>query len=103
MRYLPFLLIVNIIFSLPNDPFVKALSAMKAGLYKDALTHLAEAQNTDQNNPEIYRLKALLHEALDERKEAIDAWKNCLLFSKNRLIKKEAKIHIQNLTQDNNK
>ncbi|MBH09122.1 MAG: hypothetical protein CMG74_02010 [Candidatus Marinimicrobia bacterium] len=101
MKYLGFLLIINIIFSLPNDPFVKALSAMKAGLYKDALTHLGEAQNMDQNNPEIYRLKALLHETLDQKEDAIDAWENCFLYSNDRLIKKEAKVHIQNLNQEN--
>ena len=45
MKYIPYLLAINIIFSAPDDPLMKALSAMKAGLYREALSHVVEAQN----------------------------------------------------------
>ena len=54
----------------------------------------------DQTNPEVFRLKALLHEALDEENEALTAWKNCLTYSKNKLLKEEATVHIQSLTRE---
>ena len=100
MKYIPYLLAINTIFSAPDDPLMKALSAMKAGLYRDALSHVVEAQNMDQTNPEVFRLKALLHEALDEENEALTAWKDCLTYSKNKLLKEEATIHIQSLTRE---
>ena len=98
MKFISFLLAANILFSAPDDPLMKAASAMKAGLYRDALSHVVEAQNMDQTNPEVLRLKALLHEALDEPDEALSAWKNCLKHSRDELLIEEATVHIQSLT-----
>ena len=100
MKFIPYLFALNIIFAAPDDPLVKALSAMKAGLYKDALSHISEAQNKDQTNPEVFRLKALLHEALDEQDEALTSWENCLIYSMDKSLKEEAAIHIQSLTRE---
>ena len=50
MKIISFLLVANILFSAPDDPLMKAASAMKAGLYRDALSHVVEAQNIDQTN-----------------------------------------------------
>ena len=100
MKFISFLLAANILFSAPDDPLMKAASAMKAGLYRDALSHVVEAQNMDQANPEVFRLKALLHEALDEPDEALSAWKNCLKHSRDELLIEEATVHIQSLTQE---
>ena len=55
MKIISFLLAANILFSAPDDPLMKAASAMKAGLYRDALSHVVEAQNMDQANPEVFR------------------------------------------------
>jgi Flp pilus assembly protein TadD len=100
MKFISFLLAANILFSTPDDPLMKAASAMKAGLYRNALSHVVEAQNMDQTNPEVFRLKALLHEALDEPDEALSAWKNCLKHSRDELLIEEATVHIQSLTQE---
>jgi len=97
MKFIFFFIAVNILFSGSENPLVKALSAMKSGLYKDALHHVVEAKHMDQTNPEVYRLKALLHEALGEDEKALDAWKNCLKYSKDKLLSEEASIHIQSL------
>jgi tetratricopeptide (TPR) repeat protein len=82
----------------PNDALFKASSAMKAGMYQEALSHIAIAQKTDKNNADLYRMKALLHEALDESKPALSAWNDCLKYSKDKFLSSEAKIHIQILT-----
>ena len=100
MKFISFLLAANILFSAPDDPLMKAASAMKAGLYRDALSHVVEAQTMEQTNPEVCRLKALLHEALDEPDEALSAWKNCLKHSRDELLIEEATVHIQSLTRE---
>jgi len=100
MKFISFLLAANILFSTPDDPLMKAASAIKASLYRNALSHVVEAQNMDQTNPEVFRLKALLHEALDEPDEALSAWKNCLKHSRDELLIEEATVHIQSLTQE---
>ena len=51
-------------------------------------------------NPDIYRMKALLHEALDEPNHALIAWQYCLKYSKNGILSSEAKVHIQSLSQE---
>lgn len=80
-----------------SSPLSKASAAMRAGMYKDALNHITEAQSLDSTNPDIYRMKALLHEALDEPKKALNDWNNCLRYSKDEFLSSEAKIHIQSL------
>ncbi len=83
-----------------NDALSKASAAMKAGMYREALDHISVSQQTDMTNPDIYRMKALLHEALDEPNHALIAWQYCLKYSKNENLSSEAKMHIQSLSQE---
>ena len=82
-----------------GDAMAKASAAMKAGLFNEALTHINDAQSLDQANPDVYRMKALLHEVLDQPVLAVAAWKSCLDLSKNEELSTEAKIHIQILSE----
>jgi len=74
-----------------------AAAAMKAGLFREALNHVEVAQSQDHSNAEVYRLRALLHEALNEPNNAIQAWESCLKNTQNDLLINEAKVHIQSL------
>ena len=100
MKYISLVLLFSSLFSSPNDPLIKASLAMRAGLYREALFHVAKAKEMDQKNPEVYRLKAMLHEALNEPDNAVHAWKQCLTYSNDKLLTQEAKIHIDSLTKE---
>ena len=100
MRIIPLILLIGILAAESDDTLAKASKALKAGLYKDALSLVIEAHQSDQDNPEIFRLKALLHEALDEPNEALTAWKNCLKHSRDKLLTEEATVHIQSLSRE---
>ena len=78
----------------------KVVFAMEAGLFKEALNQLAIAQSKEPNNAEIYKLKALLLEATNDNRKAIDAWNNCLKNTKNSDLINEAKIHLRNLKEN---
>ena len=103
--------IINIIFFLVFSIFIplsaqsakqleKVVFAMEAGLFKEALNQLAIAQSKEPNNAEIYKLKALLLEATNDNRKAIDAWNNCLKNTKNSDLINEAKIHLRNLKEN---
>jgi predicted negative regulator of RcsB-dependent stress response len=49
-------------------------------------------------NPEIYKIEGLIYEAINDRVNAIIAWKNCLKFSNDKKLKEECKIHLNNLS-----
>ena len=72
---------------------------MKNGNYKKALTHINNANKINSKNPDIYKMKALIHEILDEPNQAKKAWKKCLKYSTNKYMNDEAKIHIKNLSE----
>ena len=78
----------------------KVVFAMEAGLFQEALNQLAIAQSKEPNNAEIYKLKALLLEATNENRKAIDAWKNCMKYTKNSELINEAEIHLKNLQEN---
>ena len=78
----------------------KVVFAMEAGLFQEALNQLAVAQSKEPNNAEIYKLKALLLEATNDNRKAIDAWNNCLKNTKNSDLINEAKIHLRNLKEN---
>ena len=103
--------IIKIIFLLVFSMFIpltaqsgkqleKVVFAMEAGLFQEALNQLTIAQADEPNNAEIYKLKALLLEATNNSKNAIDAWKNCIKNTKNSDLIKEAKVHIKNLQEN---
>ena len=75
----------------------KVVYAMEAGLFQEALNELAIAQSKEPNNAEIYKLKALLLEATNDNREAIEAWKNCIKNTNNSDLINEAKVHLKHL------
>ena len=78
----------------------KVVFAMEAGLFQEALNQLALAQSKEPNNAEIYKLKALLLEATNNNRKAIDAWNDCIKNTKNSDLINEAKIHLENLQEN---
>ena len=98
MKYLVLILTTTLLLGGSGGAMAKASAAMKAGMYKEALGHISVSQQTDMTNPDIYRMKALLHEALDEPNHALIAWQYCLKYSKNKILSSEAKVHIQSLS-----
>ena len=75
----------------------KVVFAMEAGLFQEALNQLAIAQSKEPNNAEIYKLKALLLEATNDNRKAIEAWNDCIKNTNNSNLIKEAKVHLKNL------
>ena len=82
MRLLSLLLIMGFIGADDSSALSKASAALNAGLFEDALKHISVAQKEDPKNAEIHRMKAFLHEALDDSKNALESWKACLKHSK---------------------
>ena len=78
----------------------KVVFALEAGLFQEALNLLDKAQLKEPNNAEIYKLKALLLEATNENRKAIEAWNDCLKHTKNSDLINEAKIHLKNLQEN---
>ena len=95
------ILFISFLFSKDDNSFLsKATLAIKSRNYKEALVHISKAENNNQKNPELFRLKALTYEMLDEPLKARIAWKKCLKYAKDLNIKREAKIHIKNLSKN---
>ena len=99
MKYFSLILATTLLLGGSGDAMAKASAAMKAGLFNEALAHINEAQRLDQANPDVYRMKAFLHEVLDQPKLALTAWKSCLDLSKDEKLSTEAKIHILILSE----
>ena len=100
MKKLIYLLINIMLIGNQIDPLIQASDAINAGLYENALKYVITAQELEPLNPDVYRMKALLHESLGEPKKAILAWKKCILHSKNKEIISEAQIHLNNLKNE---
>jgi len=77
----------------------RAISAMEIGLFDESLKQLNKALKTDPTNAQIYKLKALLYEALKDNENAIISWNKCIKYSKNKDIINEAKIHLDYLNE----
>ena len=81
-----------------SDSYLKrAISAMEVGLFEESLKQLNNALKNEPENAQIYKLKALLYEALSENENSILAWKNCIRYAKNQEIINEANIHLKYL------
>ena len=91
---------VTFIFAQNSNSIMEATAALNAGMFEEALVHIKEAEKEDPTNPNVYQMKALLHEALSQPKEALEAWKNCLKYSKDKKVKKQAKNHIKVLSYE---
>ena len=92
-------LLFNPLYPQSGKYLEQAVMAIEAGLFKEALKQLDLARLEEPNNAEVYKLKALLHEAINENKKAITAWKNCIKNTQNNDLINEAKIHLNNLQE----
>tara|TARA_B000000565_G_scaffold129785_1_gene97942 strand:- start:4 stop:225 length:222 start_codon:yes stop_codon:yes gene_type:complete len=72
---------------------------MEIGLFDESLKQLNKASKTDPTNAQIYKLKALLYEALKDNENAIISWNKCIKYSKNKDMINEAKIHLDYLNE----
>ena len=77
----------------------RAISAMEIGLFDESLKQLNKALKTDPTNAQIFKLKALLYEALNDNENAIISWNKCIKYSKDKNITNEAKIHLDYLNE----
>ena len=77
----------------------RAISAMEIGLFDESLKQLNKALKTDPTNAQIFKLKALLYEALSDNENAIISWNKCIKYSKDKNITNEAKIHLDYLNE----
>ena len=75
----------------------RAISAMEIGLFEESLKQLNYALNDDPENDQVHKLRALLYEALEKKEKAIEAWNDCIRYSKDQNMIKEAKIHLNHL------
>ena len=76
-----------------------AISAMEIGLFDESLKQLDKALKKDPTNAQIFKLKALLYEALNDNENAIISWNKCIKYSKDRSMINEAKIHLDYLNE----
>jgi len=81
----------------PKNNLQKAIAAMELGLFKEALNQIDLAKSKDPKNAEVYKLKALLHEAIGEKNKAIKSWDICKKNTKDLELIKEANIHLDYL------
>ena len=77
----------------------RAISAMEIGLFDESLEQLNKALETDPTNAQIFKLKALLYEALNDNENAIISWIKCIKYSKDKNMTNEAKIHLDYLNE----
>ena len=75
----------------------RAISAMETGLFEESLKQIDHALNDDPRNAQVHKLKALLYEALEKKRKAIEAWNDCIRYSKDQNMIKEARIHLNYL------
>ena len=97
MKKLTIYFLYGILLAGSGTALEMAAAAMKAGLFREALVHVDVAQAQDRTNAEVYRLKALLHETIDEPNKAVQAWQSCLENTQDNALINEAKVHIQSL------
>ena len=57
---------LNLSFSQQENHLHRAISAMEIGLFDESLKQLNKASKTDPTNAQIFKLKALLYEALND-------------------------------------
>ena len=97
--FIMFFLLYNPLYTQSGKYLEQAVMAMEAGLFTEALKQLDLARLEEPSNAEVYKLIALLHEAINENNKAITAWKNCIKNTQNNNLINEAKIHLYNLEE----
>ena len=80
-----------------EDYLKRAISAMETGLFEESLKQLNYALNDNPENDQVHKLRALLYEALEKKEKAIEAWNDCIRYSKDQNMIQEAKIHLNHL------
>ena len=90
---------LNLSFGQQENHLHRAISAMEIGLFDESLKQLDRASKTDPTNAQIFKLKALLYEALNDNKNAIISWNKCIKYSKDKNMINEAKIHLDYLNE----
>ena len=95
--FITFSILLEPIYSQSGTYLKEAISAMEAGLFKEALKKLDIARAKEPDNAEVYKLKALLYEAINEYNNAISAWNNCIKNTNDKNLIHEAKIHLEYL------
>ena len=90
---------LNFSFGQQRNHLHRAISAMEIGLFDESLKQLNKALKTDPTNAQIFKLKALLYEALNDNKNAIISWNKCIKYSKDKNMINEAKIHLDYLNE----
>ena len=91
--------ILNFSFAQQKNHLHRAISAMEIGLFDESLKQLNKALKTDPTNAQIFKLKALLYEALNDNENAINSWNKCIKYSKDKNMINEAKIHLEYLNE----
>ena len=91
--------VLSFSFSQQKDHLHRAISAMEIGLFDESLKQLNKALKTDPTNAQIYKLKALLYEALNDNQNAIISWNKCIKYSKDKNMTNEANIHLEYLNE----
>jgi tetratricopeptide (TPR) repeat protein len=97
--FIMFFLLFNPLYPQSGKYLEQAVMAMEAGLFKEALKQVDIARSKEPNNAEVYKLIALLHEAINENNKAITAWGNCIKNTQDNDLINEAKIHLINLQE----
>ena len=90
---------LSLSFGQQENHLHRAISAMEIGLFDESLKQLNKALKTDPKNAQLYKLKALLYEALKDNENAIISWNKCIKYSKNKDMINEAKIHLDHLNE----
>ena len=97
--FITFSIFIKPLYAQSGTYLKEAIVAMEAGLFKEALKQLDIARVKEPDNAEVYKLKALLYEAINENNNAISAWNNCIKNTKNKNLIREAKIHLDHLQE----
>ena len=91
--------ILSFSFGQQKNHLHRAISAMEIGLFDESLEQLKKALKTDPTNAQIFKLKALLYEALNDNENAIISWNKCIKYSKDKNMTIEARIHLEYLNE----
>mgnify|MGYP006233144943 CR=1 FL=1 len=66
---------IAFLFGNNSDLLSKATRAIEGKKYKEAIIYINKAEANNQKNPDFFRLKALVHEMLEDPDQAKRAWK----------------------------
>ena len=97
LTFISLLTFSSILFGQSDNYLKRAISAMEVGLFEESLKQLNNALKNEPKNAQLYKLKALLYEALSENENSILAWRDCIRYAKDQEIINEANVHLEYL------